>query len=104
MPNINFISIESSKFTPKEKYCLIKPDVQDPEEKADSGIVVTIKKDVINIRPCSGIVVASGNTEEAPIGKRVIFPNTDGLDMKFSDGNFLMLKIESIVGIEDESE
>lgn len=91
------INIESKDFTPIEKYLLIKAEIPEKEEKTASGFVINVNKTLIESRPCTGTVIKSKNNEIKE-GYYVIFPSTDGIDCKFLDGEFMLLRAESVIG------
>lgn len=91
------INIESKDFTPLKNYLLIKPEIPQKEEKSQSGIVTVISKTLVESRPCTGIVIKSSN-KKILIDDYVIFPSTDGLDCKFVDGDFILLRLQSVIG------
>lgn len=89
---------KSTNFKPFKEYCLIKPKIPEQEEVSNSGIVIEMKKDVINSRPSCGEVLSTGDSEKVSVGDVVVFPNTDGIDVKMEDGDYIILRIESIIG------
>lgn len=99
------VQMNSTEFQPRGKYIFVKPDLVNLEEKTAAGIILAAKKS-INDRPVSGTILAVGNevTDLKP-GDYVLFPNTDGIDLKFLDSDplieqsqFLLLRNESIIG------
>ena len=58
------------------------------------------------MRPCSGVVLSKGpNCENVEVGDYVVFPDTDGIDVKFEDSDplidysqFMLLRYKSIIG------
>lgn len=96
--NISEIDLKSSEFQPMDDYLLIKTQELDPVVKSNSGIVIEIKRSSLE-RPCSGTVIASGKNEMGIVnGDFVIYPNTDGIDVKMNDGTFTLLRIKSVIG------
>lgn len=99
------IKMKSTEFQPRGRYVLIKPDIISTEIKTDFGLVLSVQKSVID-RPVSGIVLAKGDEcDIIEVGDYVIFPNTDGIDLKFEDSDpvaemaqFMLLRYESIIG------
>jgi co-chaperonin GroES (HSP10) len=90
------ISMDSDNFQPKKEYVLIKPD--DIEKETETGLIVSTSIDVVK-KPTSGIVIALGNDEESVvIGDYVIYPDVAGFEMEFNDGQFVLVKYESILG------
>ena len=60
--------------------------------------LVKISKSMVDSRPVTGTIISIGENSEYKKGDTVVFPSTDGLDFKFDDGQFLILKIESLIG------
>lgn len=99
------IKMLSSEFQPRGKYIFVKPDIVNLEVKTNAGIIISSKKSVTD-RPVSGVILAVGNeVEDLKAGDYVIFPATDGIDLKFEDSDtlieqpqFMLLRNESIIG------
>lgn len=91
------INLKSIEFLPNKDYVLIQPELQEQVEKSESGIVIQMRKNMLDSRPCSGFIVASGD-DGYKKNDYVIFPSTDGIDIEMTDGKFLLLKINSIIG------
>lgn len=99
------IKMLSKDFQPLQEYLLIKPDKTSNEEMTTSGILITHQKS-ITMRPCSGVVLAKGpNCENVEVGDYVVFPDTDGIDVKFEDSDplidysqFMLLRYKSVIG------
>ena len=53
---------------------------------------------MIDGRPTTGTIVSVGKSDKYKPGDFVVFPSTDGLDFKFTDGQFLILRLESLIG------
>ena len=76
------------------------------EEKTNTGIILSSKKSITD-RPVSGVILAVGNeVEDLKVGDYVIFPSTDGIDLKFEDSDtlieqpqYMLLRNESIIGL-----
>ena len=93
-----FINMKSNEYCALDKYALVKVDEQSTEEITNSGIVVSTRRSVLD-RPCYGTVVAIAKNEKGvEKGDMVVWPNTDGIDAEFLDGDFLILKLDSIIG------
>lgn len=88
----------SENFVAGKKYCLVKPVIPNPVEESKSGIVIGLSKTMMDSRPVTGEIISIGENSEYKKGDSVVFPSTDGLDFKFDDGQFLILKIESLIG------
>lgn len=100
------IKLNSTEFQPRSEYILVKPELPDDEAKTQSGIIIgTAKKSPTN-RPMSGTVIAVGCAiQDIKEGDYVIYPNTDGLDLKFLDSDpaieeaqFVLLRDKSVLG------
>lgn len=90
--------MKSEEYCALDKYALVKVDEQSTEETTGSGIVISTRRSVLD-RPCFGTVVAiAKNDKGVEKGDKVVWPNTDGIDAEFLDGDFLILKVDSIIG------
>ena len=93
-----FINMKSEEYCALDKYALVKVDEQSTEETTGSGIVISTRRSVLD-RPCFGTVVAiAKNDKGVEKGDKVVWPNTDGIDAEFLDVDFLILKVDSIIG------
>lgn len=93
------ISIKSTEFQPKSEYILVKPEDLQKEKKTESGIVLSIENAPTD-RPTYGEVQAVGSDiEDVVPGQMVIWPNTDGIDLEFTDGIRILLRYKSILGM-----
>ena len=95
---MQIMSGNSENFVAGKKYCLVKPVIPNPVEESKSGIVIGLSKTLMDSRPVTGTIISIGENSEYNKGDTVVFPSTDGLDFKFDDGQFLILKIESLIG------
>ncbi len=99
------IKMKSREFIPMQEYVLVLPDKVITDEFSSSGIIIQHQKSV-TMRPCAGKVLAVGSDcRELEPGDYVVFPDTDGIDVKFLDSNpddltpqFLLLRYKSIIG------
>lgn len=99
------IKMLSKDFQPLQEFLLVKPDETSNEEMTDGGILITHQKS-ITMRPCSGVVLAKGpGCENIEVGDYVVFPDTDGIDVKFEDSDtlidysqFMLLRYKSVIG------
>lgn len=90
--------IKSSEFVPLSEFLSVKPKVMETEVKSDSGIILAQSRSVTE-RPGSGEVIAVGNEiKDIKAGDYVVFPNTQGIDVEFSDGQFLLLRYKDLIG------
>ncbi len=100
------IKMLSSEFQPRGKYVFVKPDIVNLEVRTNAGIILSSKKSITD-RPVSGVILAVGNeVEDLKVGDYVIFPATDGIDLKFEDSDtlieqpqYMLLRNESIIGL-----
>ena len=100
------IKLKSNEFQPRAEYILIKPELPDKEVKTQSGIIIGQAKKSVTDRPMSGTVIAIGcDIQDIKEDDYVIYPNTDGLDLKFEDSDplieeaqFVLLREKSVLG------
>lgn len=105
MPLLQQIQMNSSEFQPLADYILVKPDGVETDEFTECGIIIQHKKSITN-RPCSGVILAKGyDCTEVEVGDYIVFPDTDGIDVKFLDSKpnveyaeFMLLRYKSIIG------
>jgi len=92
------VNIRSDEFQPKNEYLLIKPE-KDSEKTTESGIIIPIGNKGATDRDTSGTVIAVGSDiEDIVEGDFVLWPNTDGLDIEFTDGTYMLMRYKSIIG------
>lgn len=93
------VNILSTEFLPKNEYILVKPVPLEDEKKTESGLIIALKPASSLDRPTSGTVVSVGS-DITDITKDmfVLWPGTDGLDIIFKDGEFVLLRYKSIIG------
>jgi co-chaperonin GroES (HSP10) len=98
--SIQRVYINSEDFQPRADFLLVKTQEFLEEETTASGIVLHQAKDLSGMeRPTAGIAVCVGNEVDAITeGDFVMWPNTDGLNIEFDDGQFLLLREKSIIG------
>lgn len=94
------IPINSSEFQPKADFVLVKAKALDTGEKTlESGLIIKIERSSME-RPTLGEVIEIGEkVEDIKVGTLVMWPQTDGLDIQFEDGDFVLLRYESIIGM-----
>lgn len=90
----------STEFQPRSEYALVKPIDLEKEKKSDSGIVISLGSQASTLeRPGSGEVIAVGSDVEGiESGDMILWPETDGLDLMFNDGQFMLIRDKSILG------
>jgi co-chaperonin GroES (HSP10) len=95
------VNILSTEFQPKNEYILVKPEeLPKGEKKTESGLIIAIQQNTSALdRPTSGTVVSVGSDiEDIAEGDFILWPGTDGLDMQFNDGEFMLLRYKSVIG------
>jgi len=99
------LDMNSTEFKPRNKFYLVEPKALRSEKVLESGLIIPLtghETSVVETRPTSGVVVAScmpDNEEiDVDIDDMVIWPATDGIDLVFNDGNFLLIRDTSIIG------
>lgn len=105
MPVLQQIQMNSTEFQPLADYILIKPDDVETDEYTQGGIIIQHKKSITN-RPTAGVILAKGkDCTEVEVGDYVVFPDTDGIDVKFLDSDpnkehaeFMLLRYKSVIG------
>lgn len=97
------ININSTEFLAKGEFILVKPFETLKEETTAGGIVLQTEITSLS-RPTHGKVVSVGEeVKDIDLERTVIWPETDGLDLKFNDGKFVLLRQKSIVGVRRQS-
>lgn len=95
------VNLKSTEFQPKNEYVLVKPTALAQEKKSESGIVYSLgtNRSVVD-RPGQGEVIAVGaDIEDIVEGDFILWPGTDGLDLEFNDGVYMLLRYKSIIGL-----
>ena len=91
--------INSDEFVPTKGLALIKAIQLKKEEKSSSGIIISIRKESVVERPTAGEVISIGTEcKNAEISKIVFWDMISGLDIEFDDGEFILIRDETIVG------
>ena len=99
------VPIKSTEFVPMNEFVLVKPSAEDKSEKVTAGgIIIPLDhgpKSAMQ-RETSGNIIAIGSeVVEAGIlsvDDFIMWPMTDGIEFEFTDGDFLLLRSESIIG------
>lgn len=95
--------IDSTEFQPTKGLVLIKTIQLKKEETSSSGIILSIRKESVIERPTAGEVIAIGtDCKTAQPGLVVFWDMTSGLDLEFNDGEFILIRDETIVGTKIE--
>lgn len=98
--NKQVIPINSTEFSAKNEYVLVKPTELETEKVTDGGIILQINRNPGANRPTLGTIVSyGGDMQDIKAGDTVIWPETDGIDMEFDDGHFVLLRYKSIIGL-----
>lgn len=95
------VQFKSHQFQPKNEYVLVKPQELQKEEKSDSGIVLSLGNQKSSlIRPSTGRVVSVGaDIDDIQEDMLIIWPETDGLDLAFDDGDYMLIRYKSVIGM-----
>lgn len=95
------VPIKSTDFQPKNEYTLVKPKDLPKEEISESGFVLSVSKQQSSlIRPTFGRVISVGaDITDIKEEMYIIWPETDGLELTFDDGDFILLRYKSIIGM-----
>lgn len=94
------VDMESTEFQPKNDFLLVKTDKLIQEKISDGGIIMPQKHDSVLDRPTVGKVIALGkDIEDITVGQTVLWPHTDGINFEFNDGEYLLLRYKSIIGM-----
>lgn len=98
------IKMKSTDFQPMSEFLLVKAEDVSNVETSNGGIIIQHTKSITQ-RPGSGTVIAVGkDCEGIEKGDYVVFPDTDGIDVKFTDTDtskefdFLLLRYKSVIG------
>ena len=93
------VDLHSFNFKPKNEYLLVKPAARPTESTTESGLVIALRPQTSVDRPTSGVVLSVGSDiTDIKENDFVLWPNTDGLDIEFTDGIFILLRYKSIIG------
>jgi len=92
------VQIKSAEFQPKNEYLLVLKDSHS-ETVSQGGIVIPLMDTGVNARSTSGTVISVGkDITDIAENDFVLWPGTDGLDIEFIDGEFLLLRYKSVIG------
>ena len=93
-------SMTSKEFKVLQNFVVAKPVPLETGEVLEGGVIIDTEQNnsIIN-RPTTGTVITVGpEVKSVSIGDTVIWVEQDGMEMQFSDGEFLILKETSILG------
>lgn len=94
------VNINSQEFQPMPDYLFIKTIDLLAEKVTASGIVIPNQNQSINDRSSEGEVVSVGsNIDDIKEGTIVVWPSTDGIDLEMPDGDFMLLRYKSVIGM-----
>jgi len=97
--NKQIVNLKSIDFKPFGEFLLVEPDKIQQEKTSSTGVIISIKQDSSLDRSTMGRVVAVGlEIDKIFINDVVLWPNTDGIDIEFNDGLFILLRYKSIIG------
>jgi co-chaperonin GroES (HSP10) len=92
------VPIKSTEFQPKATHILVKAVELEKEKTTESGLIISINQSSM-ARPTVGEVLEVGcDVKDVKKGTIVLWPQTDGIDLEFDDGEFVLLRYESIIG------
>ena len=92
------VNIGSTEFIPKNEYLLVETEIIGEKTTASGIVIPDFKKSVVD-RPTSGTVIEVGSDiEDIKPGDFILWPSTDGLDIEFNDGTFMLLRYKSVIG------
>ena len=100
MQKVTFL--KSTEFVPTQEFILVKPQEEPKEQITETGIILTgstANKSILNV-PTYGTVIDCGpDVEQIQKGDNVFWPQTDGLEFEFKDGEFKLIRQKSVIGI-----
>lgn len=100
MNSVQRVFMTSAQFVPKGSYILAKAEELEKEEESAGGIVIPKYNRSSMERPTSGTVVEVGpEVEDIKPTNFILWPMTDGIDLEFDDGEFILLRYESVIGL-----
>lgn len=98
-----YLDVVSTSFKPSTTLLLIEPVAIKDEIESESGLMLEVdRKKTILTRPNAGKVVSASDENTDLLHATVFFPSTDGIDLVLTDGEFLLIKNTSILGIKTE--
>jgi len=89
------------EFIPMQNFIVVEPiQLEQGEEVTESGLIISMKQnESVTDRPTTGKVLSVGpDVKYVKKDYEIYWPKTDGLDLTFKDGEFMMFKEDSIVG------
>lgn len=92
------VPIKSSEFQPKKTNILVKAVDLEKERVTESGLIISMTRSHLE-RPTVGEVIEVGSEiEDIKAGDIVLWPQTDGIDIAFTDQECVLLRYDSIIG------
>lgn len=95
--SIQEINLKSTEFQPKNEFILVKP-VEIQERVTESGLVIAIKPSVLDVSTSGTVVNVGKDIEDISEGDFIIWPASDGIELRFTDGLFRLLRYKSVIG------
>lgn len=93
------LTIASDQFKPTSELILVKPDPLKTEDTTSTGLVLETRRESAVERPTIGRVVSVGpGVGNIEPGDVVLWATSKGLDLGFTDGDYLLLEKSSIIG------
>jgi co-chaperonin GroES (HSP10) len=92
------VNIQSSQFKPHSDSLLVK--VSDISEETINDIIVALGPKSVMDRPTQGIAVRVGeDIPDIKVGDEAFWDVANGVDFIFDDGNFVLLRYNSVLCI-----
>jgi co-chaperonin GroES (HSP10) len=102
------IPCKSTEFVALGENILVSTEIISGEQKSAGGLILGIEKaNCINRPMCGKVISVGADNKNVKIGDTVLFPKTDGIDIKFNDckdevldfnTGFILLYSKSILG------
>lgn len=94
------VNINSDQFYPRKEFILVKPIDLLAEKTTAGGIVIPSQNQSVNDRATEGEVISFGDDiDDIPVGSIVVWPSTDGIELEMPDGDFILLRYLSVIGM-----
>lgn len=93
------VEMLSTEFQPIGKNILVDPIGLKKEETTAGGIILKVQETALT-RPFQGTVIEVGEEIQGiEPGDFVMWPDTDGIDFEFDDGEKVLIRLQSVLGI-----
>lgn len=94
------VDMNSTEFQPRMDCVLIKPQEIQEEKITEAGIFIPRPQNSVLDRPTSGVVIAVGSeVQDIQEDTIVLWPTENGVDFEFNDGDFILIREKSIIGM-----